>query len=165
VQKPHRVRAAYAAAIGFLVVSIGFIFFVLPGSPPDSGNTEVRKDAAPSTGSEAGSVAVPSDRTKREPSASIRGRTPGPPGEDRNAQGTRTKKRETVGSRMSAEKARQTPAERSRRDREASGREASAEDTGRGTSAVSGEPASAGTQDVESGKVIDFLIKKRSEQK
>jgi type II secretory pathway predicted ATPase ExeA len=164
ILKPHWVRAAYAAAIGFLVVSIGFTFFMMPGSPPDLGNTEVKKDVAPSTSSETGRVAVPSDQTRQDPPTSIRGRAPGAPGEDRN-QGTRTKKRETVSSRRSAEQARQAQAERSRRE---SG--AAANDMGRGSATDSGstasrEPASPGAQDVESGKVIDWLIKKRSEQK
>jgi type II secretory pathway predicted ATPase ExeA len=165
ILKPHWVRAAYAAAIGFLVVSIGFTFFVMPGPPTDSGTTEVKKDAGPSTSIETERVAVPSDRTRQGPPTSIRGQAPGASGEGKTIQVPKTKKQERVSTSRSAEQARQAQAERSRRE---SG--AATNDMGRGSatdngSAASREPASPGTQDVESGKVIDFLIKKRSEQK
>jgi hypothetical protein len=165
VQKPHWVRAAYAAVIGFLVVSVGFTIFMMQGNPPDSANEKAKKEAAPPAGSAVESATTSASDVSRSQDASVRGQAPGVSGEGRTIQVPKTKKRETVGSRRSSEQARQAQAERSRRDREAPERATPAEDTGRGASTVSREPASPGTQDVESGKVIDFLIKKRSEQK
>jgi len=165
ILKPHWARAAYAAVIGFLVVSVGFTIFLMQGNPPDSANEKAKKEAAPPAGSAVESATTSASDMSRSPDASVRGQAPGVSGEGRTIQVPKTKKRETVGSRRSSEQGRQDQAERARRDREALERATPAEDTGRGASAVSREPASPGTQDVESGKVIDFLIKKRSEQK
>jgi general secretion pathway protein A len=170
VQKPHWVQAAYAAVIGFLVVSVGFTIFMMQGNPPGSANEKAMKEAAPPASPATERTATsPAQKGKgTEPSAGKL--APGVSVEDKTVQGAgtqgaRTKKRETVGSRSSAEKARQASTERSRRE---SG--AAANDTGRGTSADSGgtvsrEPARQDTEKMESGEVIDWLIKKRSEQK
>lgn len=175
VRKPHWARVAYAAVIGFLVVSVGFTTFLMQGNPPDSSNVEAKKEVAPPASPATETATTPSGDTDRGSDTSARQQTPGVSAEDRtlkraDTQGTRTKKREMVGSRTSAEKARQASTERSRQKRRAYERGAAADDTGRGTSTdsrgtVSREPARQGTEEMESGKVIDWLIKKRPEEK
>ncbi|HET6489090.1 MAG TPA: AAA family ATPase [Syntrophales bacterium] len=170
--KPHSVRAAYAAVIVFLLVAVGFALFLMSGSQPDTTKVEATKEAA-SVSRAAEEAAAPSAQTAQGSEPSALQKSPGVSGEDGALKGERTggvrdKKRETVGSRTAAGKARQASMERSRRG--APGSEAATGDTGRGTSADSGEtvarePARQGPGEVESGAVIDMLIKKRSEQK
>jgi hypothetical protein len=145
--KPAWVWSAYAAAI-FLVISIGFTFLIMPHAPSDLGNTEVKKQATPPAGSKTGRLTEPSVQAGQH--------------SDRSAV-MGTKKRGAIGSGRSTEQARQAQIEGLRRDGETP-----LGNTRRGTLADSGgaanrEPMSPGAQDVESGKVIDWLIKKRSE--
>jgi type II secretory pathway predicted ATPase ExeA len=170
IMKPHWVRAAYVAVIAFLVVSVGFTIFLMQGKPPDSANVEAKKEVAPPASNAVERATTPSGDRGQVSESSVRQQAPGLSAEGRtlkgtDIQGTRAKKRETAGLRTSAEKARQASTERSRRE---SGDAAG--DAGRGTSADSGEtvsrePARQDTEKMESGEVIDWLIKKRSEQK
>jgi type II secretory pathway predicted ATPase ExeA len=172
VPKPHWVQAAYAAVIVFLLVAVGFTLFLMSGNHPDAAKVEATKEAPPVSRAAEG-AAAPSAQTGQGSEPSALQKSPGVSGEDgalkgEGTEGVRTKKRETVGSRTATGKARQASMERSRRG--APGSEAARGDTGRGTSADSGEtvtrePARQGSGDVESGAVIDMLIKKRSEQK
>lgn len=146
--KLSRVQPVYAAAIGFLVVSIGVVFLMMPGTPSDPGDTAVRKEAGPPTDGSTGS-----DMRK----------APAAPAEDRSARVTEARKRETVGSRRSTEQNRQAQAERSRREREAAADGAVGDTSAEREGAANRAPARPGSQDVESGKVIDWLIKKRSQ--
>jgi general secretion pathway protein A len=170
--KPNWVRAAYAAVIVFLLVAVGFTLFLMSGNHPDSAKVEATKEAPPASRAAEG-AAAPSAQTGQGSEPSALQKSPGVSGEDRalkgeGTEGVRTKKRETVGSRTAAGKARQASMERSRRG--APGSEAATDDAGRGTSADGGEtvarePVRQGSGEVESGAVIDMLIKKRSEQK
>jgi type II secretory pathway predicted ATPase ExeA len=171
--KPHWVRAAYAAVIGFLLVALGFTLFLMSGDHPDTAKVQATKEVALPASHAAEGAAAPSARTGQDSEPSALQKSPGVSGEDgalkgEGTEGVRTKKRETVGSRTAAGKARQASMERSRRRAPGSG--AATDDTGRGTSADSGatvarEPPRQGSAEVESGEVIDWLIKKRSEQK
>ncbi len=173
VPKPHRVRAAFAAVIGFLVVAVGFTLFLMPDNPPDSAKVEATKEVAPPASSPNEGATAPSAQTGQGSEPSALQESTSASGEDRalkgsGTEGVRAKKREAVGSRTAATKARQASTERPRRG--APGSEAATEDAGRGTSSGSGEtvarePARQGSGEVESGAVIDMLIKKRSEQK
>jgi type II secretory pathway predicted ATPase ExeA len=82
--------------------------------------------------------------------------------------GVRKKTRETVASRSSAGKTRPAPAASPHRETVTSEGVSPGSDTGRDTSGDSGEtasrePARQNKEEMESGKVIDWLIKKRSE--
>lgn len=90
-------------------------------------------------------------------------KAPAAPAEDRSARVTKARKRETVGSRRSTEQNRQAQAERSRREREAAADGAVGDTSAEREGAANRAPARPGSQDVESGKVIDWLIKKRSQ--
>jgi type II secretory pathway predicted ATPase ExeA len=164
LQKPHRARVVVAAVIGFLAVSIGFTLFLMPDNPPDSAKVEVKKEEIPAVSPSAEGTTAPSAQMGEGSEPSAGQESPAVSGEDKT--GARKNRRETAGLRSSAEKARQAPAERARRgkvpEREAEEGDAavrSAEDGG----TASREPARQGAEEMESGKVIDWLIKKRSE--
>ena len=176
VRKRHWNKITYAVLGCFIVASVGFTLLVMKSNEqPFLANLESNKEVATPASRKTERATMPSGDTGRGSDMSTRQQTPGVSAEDRTlkgagSQGVRTKKRATVGSRISAEKARKASMERSRRERGAPEREAAANDTGRGTSLDSGgtanrEPARQGTEEMNSGEIIEWLIKKRSEQK
>jgi general secretion pathway protein A len=175
IMKPHWVRAAYAAVIVFLVVSVGFTIFLMQGKPPDSANMEAKKEVAPPASPVNENATTPSGDRGQDSELSTRQQTPGVSTEDgtlkgANIHGARTKKQKTVSTKTSAKKAQQALTERSRQEKGAPEGAAITDDTRRGNSAerggaVSRDPTRQDTEKMESSEVIDWLIKKRSEQK
>jgi len=155
---PTWARTAFASAIAFLVVSIGMTLAILPGTPPDTRHEEGKKDAEPAAGDRIRRTTSPPGQASSDAPAQLN--APGVAQQGGSTPVTRTRK----GSRKSTEQARQSTGERLQ------DRDAPTDGGGQGTSADSGgsarrEPARPGAQDVESGRVIDWLIKKRAEQK
>ena len=91
-------------------------------------------------------------------------------GDAREVRAVRKKTRETAASRPHAVRARQAPAASPTREAVAPERVSPGSEAAPGTSAGSGEaasrePARQGSEQVESGEVIDFMLKKRSGQR
>jgi len=175
-RKRSRNWIAYTVLGCITVASIGVVFFFMKSNEqrvPSSVTSN--KIEVPPASTAAQSTTPPTEETDREAAMSAREQAPDVSVGEKTRKvaadsGARKKTRETVASRSSAGKPRQAPAASPRREDVTSEGVSPGRDTGRSTSGDSGETASRepprrDTEEMDSGKVIDWLIKIRSEQK
>lgn len=163
------------AVLGCLVVAAGGVaIYVMksPGSKAPAIVAEKKQEASEAKPAVRGTVTPPegTNRTAEMPAQQpvVTAEEKAPKG--REVRAVRKKTRETVASRPTAGRARQAPAASPTREAVTPERVSPGSDAGRGTSADGGEsasrePARQGTEQVESGEVIDWMLKKRSGQR
>ena len=173
-RKRSRNWIAYTVLGCIIVASIGGVFvFMKSNEQRVPASVTSKKIEVPPAITAAQSTTTPTEETDREAAMSAREQAPDVSiGEKTRkvaeVRGARKKTRETVASRSSAGKLRQDQAASPSREAVTPGGVSPGSDVGRSTSGDSGEtssrePPRRDTEEMESGKVIDWLIKIRSE--
>jgi type II secretory pathway predicted ATPase ExeA len=165
---------AYAILGVVVVASVGVAFMFMKSSEQrvPASVTEKKIEVPQASPAVRGTVTPPEEMT-RDSEIPAQQQAPGVTAEGITRKGqevraVRKKTRETAASRQLTGKLRQAPAASPSREAVTSGGVSPGSDVGRSNSGDSGEtssrePARQGTEEMESGKVIDWLIKKRSE--
>jgi len=175
-RKRSRNWIAYTVLGCIVVASIGVTFVLMKSNEQRApASVTAKKIEVPPLSPATQRTTAPTEETGREAAMSVRQQAPEVTTGEKARKGqevrvVRKKTRETAASRPSAGKARQAPAASPSREAVTPEGIPPGGDAGRGPSSdregtASREPARQVTEQVESGEVIDWMLKKRSGQK
>ena len=171
-RSPNSLAYAILGVVVVALVGVAFMFMKSSEQRVPASVTEKKIEVPQASPAVRGMVTLPKEMT-RASEIPAQQQAPGVTAEGITRKGqevraVRKKTRETAASRQLTGKVRQAPAASPSREAVTPRGVSPGSDSGRSTSVDSGETASReptrqGTEEMESGKVIDWLIKKRSE--